>query len=597
MKMPRTLVPAGITVGSLFLMIALIVSLFVMMSINRNSALDDAYITYIYAQNLADGFGLRYNATDLSPTEGSSSLLQTLLVAGAAKAGLDPLLFSRALNIGIFALGALLLTIYLRKPTRTGIAVTLPVTAITCFIYLYMPETHGHMAKGLETIMVFYLHAALFLWAIYVGSATGRLSISTSLVGAFLATLLILTRPEGFLLAFGTLGAIGLARLVVSTPGNIMDPLRNLLPLALGLGLCLAGYFAWKISYFGDIYPTSYWVKSNNNIFGSNGDLLPGLPDIATFLIFRWLPIAAGVFALLWLSGATREMKICTILILPSLAIVLLYSRAIHEAAGGFRYGYPMLAPLFITGALGLALYIRQAPWLRASFCLSSIFVVGLLGIYPYEDSYIKILKRPVAATTDWVDHTPELPGLTPLALDMTETGLGGDASILLSAAGFIPYESGFQAIDWLGLNDEQMSGKYPMSVEEARAHLDARAPDMAMSVFPPASPGATSYHDDPAFNSRSVQATIRGRGVRLFKYWDQDLVNQMIWSNMAWYRDHTDYAACYELLRTWVVFTYVSKTSPHYDQLMDKFSNSPRQGCTRYDMEWMYNIDPREAN
>jgi len=69
---------------------------------NRDFALDDAYITYIYSEHLAQGFGLRYNVSDADPTEGSSSLLHLGLVAIGFLMGLDPLTFTRLLGVTIF---------------------------------------------------------------------------------------------------------------------------------------------------------------------------------------------------------------------------------------------------------------------------------------------------------------------------------------------------------------------------------------------------------------------------------------------------------------------------------------------------------------
>jgi len=65
---------------------------------------DDHFISYIYSRNLATGHGLRYNATDASPTEGFSSLTHVVLVAAGYRLGLDPLLTTRVLSLLFFLL-------------------------------------------------------------------------------------------------------------------------------------------------------------------------------------------------------------------------------------------------------------------------------------------------------------------------------------------------------------------------------------------------------------------------------------------------------------------------------------------------------------
>ena len=60
--------------------------------------LDDAYITFRYARHLAEGYGLgAWNRTG-EHVEGYSSLLWTLLLAGAARLGVDIRLASKVLG-------------------------------------------------------------------------------------------------------------------------------------------------------------------------------------------------------------------------------------------------------------------------------------------------------------------------------------------------------------------------------------------------------------------------------------------------------------------------------------------------------------------
>src|SRR5215213_5688672 len=61
--------------------------------------LDDAYITFRYARHLAEGYGLgAWNHTG-EHVEGYSSLLWMLLLAGAARLGVDIRLASKVLGV------------------------------------------------------------------------------------------------------------------------------------------------------------------------------------------------------------------------------------------------------------------------------------------------------------------------------------------------------------------------------------------------------------------------------------------------------------------------------------------------------------------
>src|SRR6188472_4082581 len=78
--------------------------------LSRVVTLDDAYITFRYARHLADGYGLgAWNRTG-ERVEGYSSLLWTLLLAGAARPGIDIWLASKVMGMcaALLALGALM---------------------------------------------------------------------------------------------------------------------------------------------------------------------------------------------------------------------------------------------------------------------------------------------------------------------------------------------------------------------------------------------------------------------------------------------------------------------------------------------------------
>ncbi len=585
----------AIVFAAAVLLLAMFMATLVGMTERRDDAIDDAYITYVYGQNLADGHGIRYNATDDAPTEGSSSLLHLLIVAGGKAFDVDPLTVTRTVSILGFAVFVLTMGFVASRHASAGPPAALTAAAVTAFGLLFIKETVGHMAAGMETTLMFVLHGLFFCWTLLFATAAKRPRLGFLVLGTLLGVALILVRPEGFILAFMMVGAAFVARAAMAGSGSrgqqIIGTARDIAPVVIGLTAFLIAYFLWKISYFGDIFPTAYWVKSKNNIFGSNGELLPGLKHVAGFLVFRWLPLAIVAFGIMWSTGARRTAKTCAFLILPSLAIILLYSRAIHEVTGGFRYGHPLTSPLFVVCAIGLALHIKRFRILLPVALFTGVAAVFLVTHTP-DSRAIQLLRKPTFALTGWVKHEPDMVGLSPVARDLRSSGLGQDATILTSAAGVIPYLSGFNAIDWLGLNDEQLSGKYPMTIEEVRDYIASKNPDASMSIFPAAAAGVESYVDDPGFNSNSVQATLNGRGVKLFKHWDRELASKMIWNQMTYLRDSTDLATCYPLFRNWAIFIYVDRSSPHYDRLIETFRESDEADCDPDRIEKMYDMD-----
>src|SRR6476659_3933890 len=139
--------------------------------------LDDAYITFRYARHLAEGYGLgAWNHTG-ERVEGYSSLLWMLLLAGAARLGVDVRLASKVLGVAaaLVVIGALVR----RRDDR-------PAFLAGLFLAVYVP---------------FLLYAASGMEAV---AFTGLVTLA--LAGPpqwqpIVAPLLVAMRPEGTLVA------------------------------------------------------------------------------------------------------------------------------------------------------------------------------------------------------------------------------------------------------------------------------------------------------------------------------------------------------------------------------------------------------------
>lgn len=581
-------------VGFLFGSSVLLVGLwyvFFYLSENSGRVLDDAYITYTYALNLSEGAGLRYNPGDALPTEGGTSFFHIVLVAGGLLFGLDPLTLTRALGIAAFFGTALGMAYTVRHLTGIGRGLALAAAAIPTAIVLMLPETVGHLAKGMETMLFWSLHMGLILWAMLAIHNAPRQSMSMILVGAFLALCLGLTRPEGMPLAAAIIGLAALCSAVKTGRLRIWDAKASLIAgilFSLGAG----AFLFWKVNYFGDVLPNAYWVKANNKIFGSTETFLPGFSDAAAFLAMRWVPFAlvAGLL-LIFAAPRLRPNLPYLLLCLPALGIAVLYAKAIHEVAGGFRYGYPMLPPVFAIGGVALAMILKTYPHRGLAGLAVGLCTLVVMDSGKNSDP-LQWAKKPQARALNWVAYEPTDGPLQSLALDLKDTGLREDATIYLSAAGFIPYISRFRAIDWIGLNNNTLSGEKALSLDEVWTYIRSTQPDVIQTIVPPASPGSTSRFEDAAFNSKAVKDLLRGRVV-LFYHWDRERIEEMLWREMVWIRDHAVFGACYELKGDWTLMAYVLKDSPHADTLLDTLQHSSRAACDRATAREMYASDP----
>ena len=562
---------------------------------HKDEPADDAYITYVYARNVAEGHGLRYNASDATPTSGATSLLHVLACAGAIQSGLDPLAFTRALGI------ALLLSIGLafglvgariaRAPPLSGCLAGLAVTLLLGLL----PETATHLASGMDTLFFTATHAWVVAWsASVVASEDRKLSLGATAFGILTLGIFALARPEGGLLGLLYLAALALVgRESLGAEASI----RRVLPPTLALLTLLGALALWHWSYFGDVLANPYYVKVSNAIFGSDGDSLPGAAATARFALQRLLPLGLVVLALAAAVRAPSEaVRRGFWLLVPATLIALAYARAIHEMASGFRYEYPLLAPF--AGAVVIALC-----WLRARSLASFVTVLGcaavalpLLASSPGTPLARWLAHPRSVATSWWPEHRPGN-ALARLGLDLGETALGQDASILLSGAGQVPWFSRLRAIDWIGLNHDRASGREALTVAQLWEHLESLQPDLAFSILPPAAPGSASPEQDPNFNCAHVRRTRGGRGSALFEHWNPARVDESFWREMVWLRDRCQFVASYRLGdawgEPWWVLVYVRSDSPHRALLEECFARSKRVDGPEEDLSSAFPVPP----
>ncbi|GAB4146558.1 MAG: hypothetical protein Fur0037_14640 [Planctomycetota bacterium] len=207
---------------------------------------DDAFISFRYAHNLVAGQGLVFNAGER--VEGFSNPSWTLLCAAAEACSLDPVSFAQGLGILCFLATGVVLAA-LSGPF------CLPLAALGFLAHRHAAE---FASCGLETS--FYTLLVLSLFGM-LARARGKIGFAAA--GA-LAGLVAITRPEGALLGFvaGSLCLFGAFRE------------RKLVPavsFAIPAMLLFGGWLAFRLAYYGDWLPNTYYAKSGGDPYLSQG--------------------------------------------------------------------------------------------------------------------------------------------------------------------------------------------------------------------------------------------------------------------------------------------------------------------------------------
>lgn len=227
--------PRSPTVRASVVLAVLGIGLWYFARVDRAFALDtdDAYITYRYAQNLADGAGFVYNPGER--VMGTTTPLLTLILAVLAKAGVPIPDASAGIGVVSAALVLTIVVVWLFRLTGSTVAALLGGLLI-----LSLPKFVLFAVSGMETSL--YVLAIISSFALY---DYGRLSAA-----AVVAAMAALVRLDG--LAVG-----GALLLHFAASRRRLPPLRVL--AAYVLPLLPWFIFAWL--YFGSVLPQSMLAK------------------------------------------------------------------------------------------------------------------------------------------------------------------------------------------------------------------------------------------------------------------------------------------------------------------------------------------------
>lgn len=426
--------------------VLLLVAGFVVHAYQLQYTQDDAYISLRYAKNLVEGEGLVFNPGER--TEGYSNFTWTLLLALFLKLGAPPIEASRWLGVFFGAAAILVAARFARAlEGRVGPA-TLGTAALIAGNSAYALWSTG----GLETA----LFGLLVTWGLERGFAPG-VSERGRMAAPLLLCLAALTRPDGPLLFAGYLG-FRVLDTMFGGPGRQGSGWRGVArDLALFVGP-LVPYAAWKLWYFGDLLPNTYYAKAGVSIRYVRRGLDYALEFFAAYGVFGLAPLLA---VLSTFRDRLRGVEV------RLLAIWLLYAAYIVGIGGDVLHVHRFWLPLLPIGCLLVA---RGAS--VAADALVARFSPAATPSTPSGLAFaFVVLLVAVGLPKNW-DFTKGRRDLeVAFVQNMTTTGkwlganLPPDAKIAITTIGAISYWSNLHCIDMLGLTDREIA-RSPQFIE-----------------------------------------------------------------------------------------------------------------------------------
>jgi len=433
---------------------------------------DDSYITFRYARNLAAGFGPTFNPGQ-APVEGYTTFLWMLLMTIPHLLRMDAVVFAKLLGMAATVGCLLVVFVFARRlasfadPARRDISAAVSVAIVAC-----SPATAVHAVSGMETAL-FTLLTTLFLYALtrYARQPAPSGAKLTALIGLLLG----LTRPEGNLLV--VLG-ICVALLMAARQA------RASLAAATATLYLLPGviYFLWRARYYGLLLPLPFYVK----VAGQAP--VAGVMNVLVFATFVGLHI--GFLVLLGLLRLRREMVPATIAA-AGLCVFFLFPR--HIMTYEWRFLFPVFPLVCVIASAGLASLLdwlaagpARAP--LASRRTAAAVAWGICGVVS------------LGMLTD-LPETLEVKRVYGAGMRTAHLALGRQLSrfrsngkpmvIAIGDVGAVPYYSQWQTIDIFGLNDpgiavfHRRDAEYVLSRKPDLVVVVSSAPDSFRAVMP----------------------------------------------------------------------------------------------------------------
>jgi arabinofuranosyltransferase len=381
----------------------------------RGASLEDAYITYRYAENVARHGVFGYNPDDPIPTEGATSVAWVAAMIPGIYLFDDPLWWGKALGIA----------------AAVAIAAVLARRAgwLAALVFLAIPATSVHAATGMETMATAW--ALCLLGLAHVDGRRG--AVTAFAVAAYLI------RPDTALFSLVLLVA-GAWHPGDVEPGRVIPPLRRWAPLGAFAGVLLLTVLA-RLLYFHALVPNTYLVKRALGVYSPYG-----IRAMLNFVVWA-APLIAGAGLTLLLAWRARARVTYALVTLGVALAVYAAQWARFEPVMNYadRFLYPCL-PLLIWLALVELPSAPRPRWVTPA--LAAVAVVVAIGLtWRTLPHFVGSGHAAAAQKTLGLSLRDVAPGAT-------------DRSISVTAAGAVPFFSRWRAIDALGLNDREIAAR-----------------------------------------------------------------------------------------------------------------------------------------
>jgi arabinofuranosyltransferase len=434
--------------------IPILVGIFGLLVVRFWFVCDDAYITFRFARNLAQGNGLVFNPAEFPPVEGYSDFLWLLLAFGLELLGLRPDQLLPVLSAGC-GVAVVVLTYKLARD-RLNLGST--AAFLGAATVAASPAMGCWATSGLETMPQVLLTLWLFERLVLIDDERDWL------LPAALSVMLALLRTEGMGWVMVIVGVSVVAR--VLERHRLERHAQRLLRMALPTLALFGAYQLWRFHYYGTWVPNTVLVKV---AFG-----VPVLARGLKYVVLFWLTCLVPLLGLLAAvglprviaSGGRRGRWVAVLLLalaFPTYAVLV---------GGDFMpFGRLLLPGLPFAAwvlAAGFDEWIRRERGVESRVLWAGALLVAL-GALPAVDLHLvphglrKMLhfrlsdKDFLSELNRWENQKENSEGFTKRGLALAQVAQPSD-TVVAAAVGAVGYWSGITIYDQHGLVTKEVA-------------------------------------------------------------------------------------------------------------------------------------------
>jgi arabinofuranosyltransferase len=413
---------------------------------------DDAYITFRYADNFARGFGLVFNPGER--VEGYSNFTLVLLLAPFVRLAADLLIVSKVIG---FISGLIAVIYTIRLSSLYG------GSSFFRFVPGFMLATSASFAlwsmAGIETDFYCMLLVAGTYYYIRWQHSIAPLSDHGDhgaftpflrsgpwdhIISGILLSLAAMSRPEGAI--FGI--ALGFDAVITIVRGRRLSS-RDL-AWAACFGLPFGLFLSWRLWYYGFLLPNTYYAKMGGGIALRLKSLRYGYE----FIMVNGGGLLIALIAVALLVRGVRRYRPVLFFLAANAFFVI---NAGNDWMPMHRFFVPSLPMVFLLASEGMrAIYEKssalQDDVVRSKFMpiqktMAGLLILGLAAFAYAEE------RHSSGATRSGYRHTGEH-AIAAWLMENTRP----DSTLAIDAAGIIPYYTRLYSLDYLGICDSHIA-------------------------------------------------------------------------------------------------------------------------------------------